>query len=114
VLIEEIDVGGTIEIEGNADGSEVDTGGFLKVKENLTLSGGLEVGGNCAVGGTLSAERIEIGGWIEAAEIKASEVEVGGSTRTVKGVRARLITIGDDGRVKGPLIGDTISLGERS
>lgn len=111
---EEIDVGGTIDIEGNADGEEVDIGGVLTVKENLTLRGRLEVGGKCRVGGILTAKRVEVGGWIEAMEIKAREVEVGGSTVTERGVRAESIVIGDRGRVKGPLIGGTINLGERS
>jgi cytoskeletal protein CcmA (bactofilin family) len=111
---EEIDVGGTIDIEGNADGEDVDIGGVLTVKANLTLSGRVEVGGKCRVGGILTAKRVEIGGWIEALEIKAQEVEVGGSTVTERGVRADSIVIGDRGRVKGPLIGGTVYLGERS
>jgi predicted acyltransferase (DUF342 family) len=61
----------------------------------------------------LIAERIEIGGWLEATEIKVEDIEVGGSLSTKNGVRADSITIGDRGRVRGSLFGNMIKLGER-
>ena len=90
----------------------MDIGGVLTVKQNLTIRS-LEVGGKCKIGGILSADKVDIGGWIEAAEIKGDSVEVGGSLITEKGTKADSITIGDRGRVKGPLIGDTIEIGEK-
>src|SRR3989304_4265727 len=111
---EEIDVGGTIEIEGNAEGNEVDIGGVLTVKQNLTLRDTLGGGGKGKIGGALSADQVEIGGWGEAAEINARKVEVGGSIVTEKGVRAESIIIGDRGGGKGPLVGGPVEIGEKS
>jgi cytoskeletal protein CcmA (bactofilin family) len=112
--LEEIDVGGTIEIDGNADGIDVDIGGFFKIEGNLQLTGELEVGGKCRVGGTIHADRIEIGGAIEASQIQADSIEIGGSMTTEKGVKADTIEIGDRGRVRGPLVGDDVRIGEKA
>jgi len=111
---EEIDVGGVIEVEGNADGADLDIGGILRVGGDLNLTGRFEVGGRCKVGGTLNAHEIETGGRLEAAEVKVHEIEVGGAISTDKGVKADSITIGDHGRVRGPLIGGKIRIGQRA
>jgi len=111
---EDIDVGGTVDIDGDAEGNEIDVGGVLKVSGNLTLSGDLEVGGRCRVGQALVADRIEIGGSLEADLVKADEFEVGGSTMTKRGVRASSIIVADRGRVRGPLFGDSIRLGQKA
>ena len=64
--------------------------------------------------GTINSDRIEIGGVIEASQIQANRIEIGGSITTEKGVRANSIEIGDPGRVRGPLVGDTVRIGERA
>jgi len=111
---EDVDVGGTIEISGNADGTDVDVGGLFKVGGNLNLTGELEVGGKCRIDGTINSQRIDIGGAIEAFQIYAASIEVGGSIKTEKGVKANTIEIGDRGRVRGSLVADAIRIGERA
>lgn len=54
--------------------------------------------------GSLTAERIDIGGRVRAHEISAkNEVSVGGSIATDVGVRASEVRIGRNGKVIGPI-----------
>jgi cytoskeletal protein CcmA (bactofilin family) len=66
------------------------------------------------VDGRVNSDRIDIGGAIEASQIQANRVEIGGSVTTEKGVKASSILIGDRGRARGPLVGDTVRIGERA
>jgi cytoskeletal protein CcmA (bactofilin family) len=111
---EDIDVGGTVDIDGDAEGNDIDVGGVLKVSGNLTLTGDLEVGGRCRIDQVLTADRIEIGGSLEADLVKVDKFEAGGSTLSKRGVRATSIIVADRGRVRGPLFGDSIRLGEKA
>ena len=95
-------------------GEDVDIGGVLRVGSNLNLTGSLEVGGKCRVQQALNAGRIEVGGSLEAQEVKVEDIEIGGSIVTQKGVRAESITIGDRGRARGPLFGNSIRVGEKA
>lgn len=111
---DEIDVGGTVDIDGDAEGAKIDVGGVLKVSRNLTLKDGLEVGGRCRIGQVLTANRVEIGGSLEADLVNVNDFEVGGSTLTKRGVKASSIVVADRGHVRGPLFAERIRLGEKA
>ncbi len=74
----------------------------------------MEVGGKCRIDKVLTADRIEIGGSLDADTVKVKDIEIGGAISTKNGVKADSIVIGDRGRVRGPLVADDIRIGERA
>ena len=58
---------------------------------------------------------MDVGGSIEAEVIIAEDsVEVGGQLRTKRGTKAKKIKLGDRSDVSGPIIGETVTIGERA
>ena len=105
VKFEGLDVGGRLRLESGS-GKSVRVGGLLEVQHDLTLTGGLTVGGEARVDGKLRAESVNVGGGLRSDEVRASDsIKVGQGLLTSKGVKAEEVTVGRRGRVTGPIVG---------
>lgn len=114
LTFERINVGGQVLIE-SGQGGRVTVGGVLEVVKDLLLDDDLEVGGRAKLGGELRADRVSVGGELEADKVTAEDkLSVGIGLGTVRGSKGKEIEIGRRARVKGPIVGDTIKVKERS
>jgi len=114
LIFDEIDVGGKVEILGDASGQSIDVGGVIRVSRNLSLSGGLKVGGKAEIGETVKAKTIQVGGRLEAEKAEADEEIKTNTLITTSGAKAQRIEIGGRGEAQGPIIADTVLIRERS
>ena len=109
-----IDVGGTVSLDRGADGEDLTVGGSLKSRGDFTLSNRLKVGGRASVEGTLKVNSVRVGGRIEADKVLAEQFIETSDIRTRYGAKATRIEIERRGTVRGPLIGDIVTLKERA
>ncbi len=113
VEVDDIDVGGTVEIEGKIKAKSVDVGGKLK------LNGG-DVTGRIDVGGILESRQplnfgdIDVGGIVTlSGSSKGGDVDVGGKLRVRGDLEFRRLDIGGVADVEGKAVGEGIDLGGR-
>jgi cytoskeletal protein CcmA (bactofilin family) len=109
-----IDVGGTVKLEGGAEGEDLSVGGTLKSGGDFTLSNRLKVGGSVSVDGVLRIASVRVGGKIEADKIYAEQFIETSSISTRYGAKATRIEIERKGIVRGPLVGEIITLKDRA
>ena len=114
LTFEGIDVGGVLSI-ASGRGEKITVGGVLEVTNDLALEDELSVGGRAKIGGSVRADSISVGGELEASSAAAGDrLSVGGGLLTSKGSKAAVVEIGRRGRVRGPLVGETVRIRENA
>lgn len=109
-----MDVGGEIAM-GSGKGEKISVGGVLDVKGDLALEERLDVGGRARVDGAVSAGDITVGGELQAATaISGGGLSVGGKLATAKGAKGGEVDIGRMAQVRGPIIGETVKVREKT
>jgi cytoskeletal protein CcmA (bactofilin family) len=109
-----IKVGGESELLGSCSGVNASVGGLMDVRDNLSLSGSLKVGGKAEIGQNVQAGSIKVGGHLTADKAEAvNEIETQ-NLRTRLGARAGTIDIKKKGEVEGPLVAGKVTIGERA
>jgi cytoskeletal protein CcmA (bactofilin family) len=109
-----LDVGGTVKLYGGGEGEELIVGGTMKCRGDLVISDHVKVGGKIAVDGDLSAKSIRVGGKLEADKVVAEQYIETNILYTRNGAKATRIEIERRGKVRGPLIGDIITIKDRA
>ncbi|MCE4615110.1 MAG: hypothetical protein F7B60_06255 [Desulfurococcales archaeon] len=102
----EMKVGGSVSLGGPIEFENIDVGGSLKVKGDLTVRGEFKTGGSADIEGSLKTRSGKIGGTIVVqGKLNAREFTIGGSGKIGKGVIGELI-------VGGSLIAGRLYVGE--
>jgi len=109
-----LDVGGTVKLYGGGEGEELIVGGTMKCRGDLVISDHVKVGGKIAVDGDLSAKSIRVGGRLEADKVVAKQYIETNVLYTRYGAKATRIEIERRGKVRGPLIGDIVTIKDRA
>jgi cytoskeletal protein CcmA (bactofilin family) len=109
-----LDVGGTVKLYGGGEGEELIVGGSMKCRGDLVISDHVKVGGKINVDGELSAKSIRVGGKLEADKVVAQQYIETNILYTRYGAKAARIEIDRRGKVRGPLIGDIITIKDRA
>ena len=124
----EMRVGGAVSLAGPIEFENIDVGGSLKVKGDLTVRGNMKIGGSASIEGNLKAGRVKIGGSISVqGRIVAEELTIGGAGSVGEGVIGELLLGGSlkagrlyvgkariSGRFTGVIIGKTVIVEKKS
>jgi len=114
IKFEKIKVGGTVKIRGKAEGESIIVGGTLNAKQSIKLENEFSVGGTAEIRDSLEASYIKVGGTLKADEVKGKNVSIGGSVKTLRGIRAERFEIGKRGEVIGPIYARVAIIGRRA
>ncbi|MEB3756219.1 MAG: hypothetical protein GSR79_05110 [Desulfurococcales archaeon] len=124
----EMKVGGSVSLGGPIEFENIDVGGSLKVKGDLTVRGEFKIGGSANIEGSLKTRSGKIGGTIVVqGKLYASRFTIGGSGEIGEGVIGELIVGGSlkagklyvkeariSGNYTGVVIGKTIILEKKT
>ena len=81
---------GKMRVEGRGFGPS----GNVEVRGNLTVHGDLEMDASAEVRGTITAERVDVGGHLESMGIASKGVRVGGHLKTKGSLKAEDVDVG--------------------
>lgn len=109
-----LDVGGTVKLYGGGEGDELIVGGTMKCRGDLVISDHIKVGGKIVVDGDIDAKSVRVGGKLEADKVVAEQYIETNVLYTRYGAKATRIEIERRGKVRGPLIGDIITVKDRA
>lgn len=109
-----IEVRGTAETEGDCAADEVQVLGKFNVSGSLKVQKELKVTGSAEASGDVRCGRLSVEGRLAAMKIFATEeADLSGDLKTVAGLRSKAIAVRRGARVKGPLAGEHVDVGEK-
>ena len=109
-----LDVGGTVKLYGGGEGEELIVGGTMKCRGDLNISDHIKVGGKILVNGNITAKSVRVGGKLEADKVVAEQYIETNVLYTRHGSKATRIEIERRGKVRGPLVGDIVTIKDRA
>lgn len=109
-----LDVGGTVKLYSGGEGEELIVGGTMKCRGDLSIHNHIKVGGKIAVDGDVTADSIRVGGKLEADKVVAQKYIETSILYTRQGAKATRIEIERRGKVRGPLVGDIVTIKDRA
>jgi cytoskeletal protein CcmA (bactofilin family) len=110
---DEIDISGVASVSGDCKAVRVEVNGKLDVSGSLTASDRLDVHGLTGVSKILSGGTLRVGGRLSAERaIFSQDAELFGSLETRSGLKARSVVICSGTRCAGPIVAETVEVGE--
>ena len=108
-----LEVNGVAKAQGNLETSSLKVNGKLDVKGSLKVRDKFEVLGSADAKNLIECGNLAVGGRLTADRVESSGVaEVGGQVWTKRGLKAREVAVGAGSRVDGPIIGEAIEIGK--
>jgi len=110
---EVVEIAGVASVEGNLTTSRTEVRGKLDVAGSLRASGGLDASGVSQVGGVFEGQSLKVAGRFSAKRaLVSSGAEIYGRAETREGLKAATVRIGSGTVCTGPIVGETVEVGE--
>jgi cytoskeletal protein CcmA (bactofilin family) len=110
---DQIEIAGMAAVSGDCKTVRAYVKGKLEVEGSFTASELLDVYGATEVDGTFSGESLKVKGKFSAEKaLVTNDAEIYGDLKTREGLRAKSVLIGTGTRCAGPIVAETVEVGE--
>jgi cytoskeletal protein CcmA (bactofilin family) len=108
----EFEITGSARVGGDCNSEEVEVKGALDVEGSAHVANKLRVFGAADVRGAVECDALGVSGRLNAEATTAGDfIDIVGEVNTIRGARAKTITVGKGSKVFGPLIGEQVEIG---